>query len=314
MIRPATLRLGLGIGWRPEIALAIDRRDRLGFIEVVAEQIEPRGELPPPIERLIERGLAVIPHGISLSLGGAEPLDRRRLAALSNLAERLKAPIVSEHIAFVRGGGMESGHLLPLPRTREAIELVVGNILQAKDALPVPLALENIASLFEWPGAEMDEATFLTEVLERADVLMLLDIENVYANALNHGYDPVEFLDRLPLERIAYVHVAGGCSSAGACITIRTPTMCPRVCWTCWRSYVREWTCRALCWSATASFRRMQSLNAELDAIAAAVSRGTARRAFADRSTNRRGEAACRYRLKLVLGCRTSRRVWSPRF
>src|SRR5207247_571044 len=124
--------------------------------------------------------------------------------------ERLEAPFVSEHIAFVRAGGLETGHLLPVPRTREALELVVANAREAQAALPVPLALENIATLFEWPEPEIDEAAFLTEVLERADVLLLLDIENVYANARNHGYDPLEFFDRIPLQRIAYVHVGGG--------------------------------------------------------------------------------------------------------
>src|SRR5262249_37416215 len=151
-----------------------------------------------------------VPHGVSLSLGGAEPPDPSRLEALGRLAERLGAPLVSEHLAFVRAGGLESGHLLPLPRTREALEGVVGNVRRAQAALPVSLALENIAHLFEWPGGEMGEADFLAEVLERADVLLLLDVENVYANARNHGFDPLAFLERLPLKRLAYVHVAGG--------------------------------------------------------------------------------------------------------
>jgi uncharacterized protein (UPF0276 family) len=210
MNNTALPRLGLGIGWRPELALAIDRRLDLGFVEVIAEDLETRGQVPKPIERLRERGVAVIPHGLTLSLGGAEPLDRARLNSLAQAARRLEAPLVSEHIAFVRGGGIEAGHLLPLPRTHEALNLVVAHAREAQAALPVPLALENVASLFEWPGAEMDEATFLTEVLEQADVLLLLDIENVYANARNHGYDPLVFLDHIPLDRIAYVHVAGG--------------------------------------------------------------------------------------------------------
>src|SRR5262249_58066542 len=110
---------------------------------------------------------------------------------------------------------LESGHLLPLPRTRDALEVVVANVRAAREALPVPLALENVAALFEWPHPEMDEAAFLAEVLERADVLLLLDIENVYANARNHGYDPLAFLGRLPLDRLAYVHVAGGVERDG---------------------------------------------------------------------------------------------------
>jgi uncharacterized protein (UPF0276 family) len=215
MNRQRIEHLGLGIGWRPEIALTIDRRRDLGFVELLAEDFFDNDRLPLPIEQLRDRGVRIVPHGVSLSLGGAEPIDRGRLDALARLARRVDAPLVSEHIAFVRGGGIESGHLLPMPRTKEAIELVVANILEAKAALDVPLAVENIASLFEWPGAEMDEATFLAEVVERADVMLLLDIANVYANARNHGYDPHDLLDRIPLARIAYVHVAGGAERDG---------------------------------------------------------------------------------------------------
>src|SRR6516165_6877084 len=91
--------LGLGIGWRAEIALLIERRHDLGFVELLAEDFDPRGPLPAPVEQLRQRGVAVVPHGVSLSLGGAEPLDRARLSALARLAERVEAPLVSEHIA-----------------------------------------------------------------------------------------------------------------------------------------------------------------------------------------------------------------------
>ena len=207
--------LGLGIGWRPELALSIERRSDLGFVEVLAEDMPAVGPIPEPIEQLRRRGVVVIPHGVTLSLGGAEPLDVRRLDHLARIAERLNAPLVSEHLAFVRAGGQETGHLLPLPRTREAIDIVVENIQHAQRVLPVPLALENIATLFEWPGSEIDEAAFVTEILERTDSLLLLDLENLYANARNHGGDAEEVLDRLPLDRIAYVHVAGGIERDG---------------------------------------------------------------------------------------------------
>jgi uncharacterized protein len=209
-IMERTPRLGLGIGWRPELALAISTQADLGFVEVLAEDLDPDGPLPAPMEKLRRRGLPIIPHGVSLSLGGAEPPDADRLARLGRLAVRLGSPLVSEHIAFVRAGGIESGHLLPVPRTRESLDVLVENIRIAQESLPVPLALENIASLIEWPEDEMDEARFLCEILERTDALLLLDIENVYANARNHGWDAVQFLRQIPVERIAYVHVAGG--------------------------------------------------------------------------------------------------------
>jgi uncharacterized protein (UPF0276 family) len=207
--------LGLGIGWRPELALPIDRRSDLGFVEMIAESLDPRGPIPEPIERLRERGVAIVPHGISLSLGGAEYPDARRLERLAELATRLGSPLVSEHVAFVRAGEMESGHLLPVARTRESLDVVIANIEAAKKVLPVPLAVENIATLVEWPDAEMSEAEFLTQLVNATGVQLLLDLENVYANTQNHGGDAVEFLDQIPLLQIAYVHVAGGVEREG---------------------------------------------------------------------------------------------------
>lgn len=201
--------LGHGIGWRAELAHAISRRAGLGFVEILAEDISPEA-IPAPVYQLRERGVDVVPHGVSLSLGGAEPPDSRRLERLASLAEKLDSPFVSEHIAFVRAGGVESGHLLPLPRTRDALDVFVANVREAQSVLPVPLALENIATLFEWPGAEMEESEFITEALDRTGAFLLLDISNLYANARNHGWDAASYLDRIPLDRIAYVHVAGG--------------------------------------------------------------------------------------------------------
>jgi uncharacterized protein (UPF0276 family) len=201
---------GLGLGWRPELALMIERHAPVQFVEVLAESCLAPARVPLAVHVLRERGVQVVPHGVSLSLGSAQAPERARLHALAQLARELKAPVVSEHLAFVRAGRLESGHLLPLPRTREALDVVVRNVRAAQALLPVPLALENIAALFEWPGAELTPARFLAEVLERADVQLLLDVENLYADARNHGVDAIAFLDQLPLERIAYVHVAGG--------------------------------------------------------------------------------------------------------
>jgi uncharacterized protein len=203
-----TERLGRGLGWRPELDGAVARA-QLGFLEVVAESIGPR-RLPAGVEAARERGLAVVPHGIRLSLGGAEHPDAGRLEHLASVADRVCAPLVSEHIAFVRAHGQESGHLLPVPRTREGLEILAENVTIAQQALPVPLALEHVAALVEWPEAEMDEAAFVSELLERTGALLLLDLSNLFANAHNHGYDALEALTRFSLQRIAYVHVGGG--------------------------------------------------------------------------------------------------------
>jgi uncharacterized protein (UPF0276 family) len=220
--------LGVGIGWRPEIAGVLERLPGLRFTEVVAESLTDRA-LPAPLAQLRERGVTVVPHGIRLSLGGAEDLDQHRVAHLAHCAEVVDAPLVSEHIAFVRAGGTEAGHLLPVPRTRDALDVLAGNVLAAQAELPVPLALEPIAALFDWPEDEMDEAAFLTELLERTGAWLLLDVANLYANAINRGDDLGALLTRLPLERIAYAHVAGGAEHDGFYHDTHTDPVPPEV-------------------------------------------------------------------------------------
>jgi len=207
--------LGLGLGWRHALAAVTLRRPDLEFVEVVAEAFPSGQALPPALLAARRRGLQVVPHGVRLSLGGAVRPDPARVAHLADLAMRLGAPLVSEHVAFVRANGREAGHLLPVPRTRAVLEVLVANVTEAMAGLPVPLALEPIATLFEWPGAELDEGEFLTELLDRTGALLLLDVANIWANARNAGSDPAALLDRLPLDRLAYVHVAGGVEHAG---------------------------------------------------------------------------------------------------
>ncbi|MEU3026790.1 DUF692 domain-containing protein [Streptomyces incarnatus] len=214
-------RLGTGIGWRPEIAEAVERMPGIDWVEVVAENVCP-GHLPESLGRLRERGVTVVPHGVSLGLGGAQRPDAGRLAALAERAQTLGSPLVSEHIAFVRAGGaltasplLEAGHLLPVPRTRDALDVLCENVRIAQDALPVPLAVENIAALFSWPDEELTEGQFLYELAERTGVRLLIDVANLHTNHVNRGEDPAKALDGLPLEAIAYVHVAGGVERDG---------------------------------------------------------------------------------------------------
>ncbi|MDL5204397.1 DUF692 domain-containing protein [Streptomyces sp. ALI-76-A] len=214
-------RLGTGIGWRPEIADAVERMPGIDWVEVVAENVCP-GHLPDSLLRLRERGVTVVPHGVSLGLGGADRPDGDRLTALAERAEALGSPLVTEHIAFVRAGGpltasprLEAGHLLPVPRTRDALDVLCENVRVAQDALPVPLAVENIAALISWPGEEMTEGQFLYELADRTGVRLLIDVANLHTNHVNRGEDPAEALADLPLEAIAYVHVAGGFARDG---------------------------------------------------------------------------------------------------
>ncbi|WDZ84177.1 DUF692 domain-containing protein [Micromonospora cathayae] len=272
---PATARraaapAGVGIGWRPEIAGFVADLPGLRFVEVVAESVTPTGPLPAGLAELRRWGVTVVPHGVRLSLGGVEPVDPARLAHLAAVTELLDAPLVSEHIAFVRAGGVEAGHLLPLPRTREAVDVVVGNVRRAQAELPVPIALEPIAALFDWPDDELDEAAFVTEILERTDAWLLLDIANVHANARNRDADPLALLDRLPLERVAYTHIAGGTEHAGLYHDTHTHPVPPAV-----FDLVREVCARhrppALLLERDGHYPPAETLRAELDALAAAA-------------------------------------------
>lgn len=215
------MRLGIGIGWRPEIADAVEALPGIDWVEAVAENL-CADHLPASLTRLRERGVTVVPHGVSLGLGGADRPDPGRLADLAARAALLGAPLVTEHIAFVRAGGprtaspvLEAGHLLPVPRTWAALDVLCENVRIAQDSLPVPLALENIAALISWPDEELTEGQFLAELVERTGVRLLIDVANLHTNHVNRDEDPATALDELPVEAIAYVHVAGGIEKDG---------------------------------------------------------------------------------------------------
>lgn len=203
-------RLGAGItfreAWRWEI---VRHRDRLGVVEVIADDVIGPAQLRQLLA--LRDALPLLLHGIGLSLGSAEGLDQARLDHLARLVEAVEPPWVSEHIAFTRAGGVDIGHLTPLPFSQEAIETVARNAAELRQAVPgIPLLLENIAYTLVMPGAEMSEAEFVRGVVQAADCGLLLDLENVHANATNHAYDPIAYLQALPLERVVEVHLAGG--------------------------------------------------------------------------------------------------------
>lgn len=203
--------LGVGLGFRApfrgELFLA---RDRVDFLEITADHYL---DAPPEKAReldLLADHFPLIPHGLNLSLGGAEGLDAEYLGKLAALVWRLNPPWWSEHVAFTRAGGVDIGHLAPLPFSREALAVLGSNIAEAARQIPTPLIVENITYPFALPGAEMGEADFLAELVARAGCGLLLDVTNLHTNAVNHGFDPLEVLDRLPMDRVVQLHFAGG--------------------------------------------------------------------------------------------------------
>lgn len=203
--------LGVGLGFRSAFRGDLfAHREQVDFLEITADHyLDAPWEKEQELDLLAEH-FVMIPHGLNLSLGSAEGIDRGYVAKLARLIHRLEPPWWSEHIAFTRAGEVQIGHLAPLPFTREAIAVLCRNIAAVRNEIEAPLLLENITYTVALPGAEMNEADFIAEVIERTDCGLLLDVTNLYTNAVNHGYDPRDFLERLPLERVVQLHFAGG--------------------------------------------------------------------------------------------------------
>jgi uncharacterized protein (UPF0276 family) len=205
----------IGIGWRSELAAdLLARPSAVDLIEMTAEGCASSAARRQA--RAVSEAWPVAVHGVKASLGSADGLDRDRAKKLAELARELRATSVSEHVSFVRAGGVEIGHLTGLPFTREAVAVVARNTDALRRLLPdVPLHVENVAWAFRWPDDTMDEGDFHREVTEATGCDLLLDVGNLYANAINAGRDPLELLSRYPLDRVAMLHVAGGVREDG---------------------------------------------------------------------------------------------------
>lgn len=207
--------IGLGLRWQflDEVLARLDDPGALApidFFEVAPENYMRRGGyFPAMLARIAER-FPLLTHGLTLSVGGTDPLDGAYLAELRRFLARHEPSVHSDHLCFCGTSGLQTHELLPLPFTMEAARHAASRIRAARDFLGRPLAIENITYYLVPGEREMDEATFLNEVLEQADCQLLLDVNNVYVNSRNHrDHLPIELLERLPLSRVAGLHVAG---------------------------------------------------------------------------------------------------------
>jgi uncharacterized protein (UPF0276 family) len=149
-------------------------------------------------------------HGIGLSIGTDVPLDLAYVDEIAAVVERLKAPAYSEHLAFTRTPERDLGNLLPLPKTTEVAESIIAKVRLVQSRISVPFLLENITYIFDWPDSELSDAEFLSLICSETGAGILLDVENLYLNGCNHGFDPCAFLDGLPADAVKEVHLAGG--------------------------------------------------------------------------------------------------------
>jgi hypothetical protein len=200
-----------GLGWRSELAAGIlAHLDRIDLIEVIADDYfdAPRRDLRA-LQTLAAQ-VSMVLHGVSLGLASTVPVAPKRLDRMARLIEATGAESWSEHLAFVRGGDIEIGHLAAPPRSEASIEGACRNIDCAAHIIGCAPLVENIATLVAPPASQLDEAEWIERIVCGADVGLLLDLHNLYANAVNFGDDPHTFLRRLPLKRVTAVHLSGG--------------------------------------------------------------------------------------------------------
>jgi uncharacterized protein len=201
----------VGIGWRPELAAGIlVNLHHIDLVEVMADDLfgARRNELRA-IQTLATQTCVVL-HGVSLGLASSAEVDGRRLDQMARVVNIVRPSFWSEHLAFVRGGGREIGHLAAPPRTAATIEGTLRNARRATRVVGQAPLLENIATLIDPPGSTSDEPTWISHIIAGSGSELLLDLNNLYANGLNFGHDPLKLLERLPLERVGAIHLAGG--------------------------------------------------------------------------------------------------------
>jgi len=206
-----TARDRVGLGWRRELAVGIlSNLDRIDVVEVIADDLfnAPRDERRAL--RTLSAQTKVVLHGVSLGLASSAPVDVKLLEKTARLCEAVEPEYWSEHLAFVRGGGVEIGHLTAPPRTDDTIEGAAANLERARAVVGAAPLVENIATLIDPPGSDYDEIDWINRIIDSSDGDLLLDLHNLHANATNFGYDSIDFLKRLPAERIVAAHLAGG--------------------------------------------------------------------------------------------------------
>ena len=200
---------GVGLGLRSaHYAEILATAPAIAWFEALSDNYLGGGLPLHHLTRIRER-YPVTLHGVGLSLGSVDPLDAHYLKALKTLVDRIEPAAVSDHLAWVSHGGRYFHDLAPLPYTEEALEHVTERILRVQDLLGRRLLIENLSPYVRFAGCDHLEWEFLGELARRADCFLLLDVNNVYVNAFNHGFDPLTYLDALPAERVKEIHLAG---------------------------------------------------------------------------------------------------------
>ncbi len=232
--------LGVGVGFRtPHYAKVLEERPPMDWFEVISENFLVAGGRP--IENLgrLCAAYPVVLHGVSLAIGSATELDRDYLARLRALADRVGPPWMSDHLCWGRVPGLHLHDLLPLPQTRAVVDHVVDRVRRVQDALGRPFALENVSSYMTYASSTMSEWELVAEVAERADCGLLLDCNNVYVSAQNHGFDAEAYIDAIPADRVVQIHLAGHTDKGGYVLDTHSGPVADPV-WALYRRAIRR--------------------------------------------------------------------------
>jgi uncharacterized protein len=202
--------LGFGLGLRvPHYEAILATRPAVDWFEVLTENYLVPGGRPLHYLQQIREHYPLAMHGVSLSIGSSAPLDRQYLRDLKSLAQRIEPAWISDHLCWTGIAGRNTHDLLPLPYTEEALAMVVERVRTVQDFLGRRILLENVSSYVEFSDSRLSEWQFLGEIAARADCLILLDVNNIYVSAVNHEFDPLEYLNAIPAERVQQIHLAG---------------------------------------------------------------------------------------------------------
>jgi uncharacterized protein (UPF0276 family) len=202
--------LGIGIGLRvPHYQHILEKKPVVDWFEIISENYMVDAGRPLHVLDQILEQYRVVQHGVSMYFGNADRPNREHLKKLKSLTKRTKTPWLSDHLCWGSVDGTYSHDLLPMPYTWEAVESTARNIKEVQDFLELPVAVENLSSYAEFTSSEMNEWQFLSEVVERADCGILLDVNNIYVSSQNHSFDPMDYLRGVPHHRVAQIHIAG---------------------------------------------------------------------------------------------------------
>ena len=227
---------GIGIGLRvPHYQHILSRKPVVDWFEIISENYMVDGGRPLEILDQILEQYRVIQHGVSMYFGSAESLNREHLKRLKSLVRRTGTRWLSDHLCWGSVDGRYTHDLLPMPYTWEAVEVTAQKIRQVQDFVEVPVVVENVSSYAEFHASEMTEWEFLTEVVERADCGILLDVNNIYVSSKNHSFDPFTYLNFVPAHRVAQIHIAGHSKFEKYILDTHDHPVLPAV----WRLYAR---------------------------------------------------------------------------